>query len=76
MTGQRGRRVGFNGGWYYNSVLTTEQTYQTARLDLVQEPTARRSETAALFQALGGGRWNREDVTAVARTVSASNSAE
>jgi hypothetical protein len=60
----------------YNSVLTVEQTYQKARRALVQEPTARLSESTALFQALGGGWWNREDVTAAARIVSASNSPE
>jgi len=44
----------------YNSVLTAEQAYQMTRLALVQAQAARLSDTAALFQALGGGWWNRD----------------
>ncbi len=40
-------------------VLNAEVTYQTAALALVQARAARFSDTAALFQALGGGWWNR-----------------
>ena len=43
----------------YTGVLTAENTYQQARLSLVQAQAARLSDTAALFQALGGGWWNR-----------------
>jgi NodT family efflux transporter outer membrane factor (OMF) lipoprotein len=46
----------------YLGLLTTENTYQTALLALVQAKAARYADTAALFQALGGGWWNREDV--------------
>ena len=41
------------------AVLNAEQTYQQAELALVQAQTNRYSDTAALFQALGGGWWNR-----------------
>jgi NodT family efflux transporter outer membrane factor (OMF) lipoprotein len=45
----------------YLNVLHAEQTYQAARLALVQAQSARLADTAALFQALGGGWWNRSD---------------
>lgn len=50
------------GAISYLSLLTAEQTYQQARLSLVQAEASRFSDTAALFQALGGGWWNRSDV--------------
>ncbi|MGP0089308.1 MAG: efflux transporter outer membrane subunit, partial [Xanthobacteraceae bacterium] len=40
-------------------LLTAEVTYQTARLQVVQAQANRLSDAAALFQALGGGWWNR-----------------
>jgi NodT family efflux transporter outer membrane factor (OMF) lipoprotein len=43
------------------AVLNAEQTYQTAVLSLVQAQANRYSDTAALFQALGGGWWNRKE---------------
>jgi NodT family efflux transporter outer membrane factor (OMF) lipoprotein len=46
----------------YLTLLSAQQAYQTALLTLVQAQTARLSDTAALFQALGGGWWNRQDV--------------
>jgi NodT family efflux transporter outer membrane factor (OMF) lipoprotein len=48
----------------YLGLLTAENTYQTALIALVQAQAARYADTAALFQALGGGWWNREDVPA------------
>jgi NodT family efflux transporter outer membrane factor (OMF) lipoprotein len=41
------------------SVLTAEQAYVQAELALVQSQANRYSDTAGLFQALGGGWWNR-----------------
>jgi len=41
------------------TVLNAEQTYQQAELALVQAQANRYSDTAGLFQALGGGWWNR-----------------
>jgi NodT family efflux transporter outer membrane factor (OMF) lipoprotein len=49
------------GGISYLSLLNSEQLYQTARLAMVQAQAARLADTAALFQALGGGWWNRAD---------------
>ena len=40
-------------------LLTAQQTYLQAVLQVVQARAARLSDTAALFQALGGGWWNR-----------------
>jgi outer membrane protein TolC len=41
------------------AVLNAEQTYEQAELALVQAQANRYSDTAGLFQALGGGWWNR-----------------
>jgi NodT family efflux transporter outer membrane factor (OMF) lipoprotein len=41
------------------SVLNAEQVYQQSELALVQAQANRYSDTAGLFQALGGGWWNR-----------------
>jgi len=46
----------------YLSLLTAEQAYQQAVVNLVQAQANRYSDTAALFQALGGGWWNRTDL--------------
>jgi NodT family efflux transporter outer membrane factor (OMF) lipoprotein len=40
-------------------ILTVEQTYRQAVVVLAQAQAARFSDTVALFQALGGGWWNR-----------------
>jgi len=45
----------------YLGLLQAENTYDTALLALVQAQAARYADTAALFQALGGGWWNRTD---------------
>jgi outer membrane protein TolC len=41
--------------------LNAEQSYQQAELTLVQAQANRFSDTAGLFQALGGGWWNRKE---------------
>jgi outer membrane protein TolC len=46
----------------YLSLLSAEQAYQQARINLVQAQANRYADTAALFQALGGGWWNRADL--------------
>jgi NodT family efflux transporter outer membrane factor (OMF) lipoprotein len=45
----------------YVSLLTAQQTYQQARLAVVRATAARYTDTVTLFQALGGGWWNRTD---------------
>jgi NodT family efflux transporter outer membrane factor (OMF) lipoprotein len=52
------------GGASYVQVLTAEQSYQNAAIALVKARAQRYADTAALFQALGGGWWNRTDLTA------------
>lgn len=42
------------------AVLVAEQSYQQAELALVQARANRYADTAALYQALGGGWWNRK----------------
>ena len=46
----------------YLSLLSAEQGYQQAEINLVQAQTNRYADAAALFQALGGGWWNRNDI--------------
>ncbi len=41
------------------SILINEQLVQQAQLNLIQAQANRLSDTVALFQALGGGWWNR-----------------
>jgi NodT family efflux transporter outer membrane factor (OMF) lipoprotein len=43
------------------AVLNSEQTYQQAELALIQAQGNRYADTAGLFQALGGGWWNRPE---------------
>jgi len=50
---------GFAG---YLALLSAEQTYQQALINLVQAQANRFADTAALFQALGGGWWHRPDL--------------
>jgi NodT family efflux transporter outer membrane factor (OMF) lipoprotein len=47
----------------YLALLTSEQAYELAAINLVQAQANRFADTAALFQALGGGWWNRADLT-------------
>ena len=48
----------------YLALLNAQQAYQQTRIALVQAQATRYADTAALFQSLGGGWWNRNDVTA------------
>ncbi|GAC1503507.1 MAG: efflux transporter outer membrane subunit [Steroidobacteraceae bacterium] len=50
-----------SGGTSHLQVLSSEQTYQNAAVALVKARAQRFADMAALFQALGGGRWNRND---------------
>jgi NodT family efflux transporter outer membrane factor (OMF) lipoprotein len=49
----------------YLALLNAQQTYQQARINLVQAQANRYTDTAALFQALGGGWWHRADLVEV-----------
>ena len=50
------------GAINYVTLLNAQQTYQNAVINRLKAQAARYSDTAALFQALGGGWWNRADV--------------
>jgi NodT family efflux transporter outer membrane factor (OMF) lipoprotein len=43
------------------AVINAEQAYDTAALVLIQARANRYADTAALYQALGGGWWNRRE---------------
>jgi len=47
------------GAISYLSLLIAERLYQQTRINLIQAQASRFADTAALFQALGGGWWNR-----------------
>src|SRR5262249_42258109 len=49
------------GDTTYVFVLAAELAYQQALLNRVQAQASRLTDTATLFQALGGGWWNREE---------------
>jgi len=48
----------------YLTLLNAQRTWQQTRISLVQAEANRYADTAALFQALGGGWWHRTDVAA------------
>ena len=61
---QRQMEVGYVN---YLTLLSAQAAYQQALLNRVQAQAARFGDTVALFQALGGGWWNRKrDPTIVA----------
>ncbi len=47
------------GAVSYLSLLDADRQYHQARIGRIQAQAARYADTAALFQALGGGWWNR-----------------
>jgi outer membrane protein TolC len=61
------------GAVSYLASLDAQRTWLSTRTALVQARAARFTDTAALFQALGGGWWNAPD--AVASAASASTAA-
>lgn len=48
------------GSTSYLALLLAQRQYEQAKIGLVQAQAARYADTAALFQALGGGWWRRE----------------
>ncbi len=54
------------GAASYLALLNAQQAYQQTRIALAQARASRYADTAALFQSLGGGWWNRDDVAAEA----------
>ena len=56
---QRQVEAGYSG---YLALLNAQQSYQQARIALVQVEANRFADTAALYQALGGGWWHRPEL--------------
>ena len=56
------------GAIAYLALLDAQRTYQQARIALVIAQANRYADTVALFQALGGGWWNRQDVIQASNT--------
>lgn len=52
-----------SGAIPYATVITAQQNYLNARVTRIKAQATRFSDSAALFQALGGGWWNRTDQT-------------
>lgn len=49
-----------DGGVAYLNLLNAQQQYQQTKLSSIQAQAQRFSDTTALYQALGGGWWNRQ----------------
>ena len=62
-----------SGAITYLTLLNAQRTQQQALIGLAQAQAARYADTAALFQALGGGWWNRADVPPKAPPIVASS---
>lgn len=58
------------GGISYLVLLDAERNYQQAHVAMVQAQAARYSDTAALFQSLGGGWWNQPALAEATGTAS------
>ncbi len=52
----------------YQTALAAEQNHQLALITLIQAQTNRLGDTAALYQAMGGGWWNHTDGAAIQDT--------
>ena len=61
------------GAASYLSLLAAQQQYQQAAVNVVQARADRLADTAALFQALGGGWWNPAAAQAAPKPLAASN---
>lgn len=56
------------GAVSYLTLLVAQRDYQQGRLGLITARAQRYADTAALFQALGGGWWNRPTTTTASGT--------
>ena len=63
VTLELSQRQWHDGYISYLALLSAEQAYQQARINLVQAQASRYADTAALFQALGGGWWHSAELT-------------
>lgn len=51
------------GAVSYPALLIAQRDYQKTRMNLIAAQAQRYADTAALFQALGGGWWNRQSTS-------------
>lgn len=51
------------GAINYQALLLAQQAYELSVIDLSQAQASRLLDTAALYQSLGGGWWNRKNTT-------------
>jgi len=58
------------GGVSSLTLLDAKRTYYSARIALVQAQASRYADTAALFQSLGGGWWNRPELADISKSAS------
>lgn len=56
------------GSVSYLELLNADRTYQQAQIGHIKAQATRIADTAALLQALGGGWWNRADLSRVIKT--------
>jgi NodT family efflux transporter outer membrane factor (OMF) lipoprotein len=61
------------GASSYLSLLSAQQQYQQSAVNVVQARADRLADTAALFQALGGGWWNPAAAQPAPKPVASSN---
>ncbi|HKT97100.1 MAG TPA: efflux transporter outer membrane subunit [Paraburkholderia sp.] len=64
------------GGVSYLALLDAQRQYQQTVVNLAQAQAARYADTAALFQALGGGWWNDTTASQAAEAPPASQAAQ
>jgi NodT family efflux transporter outer membrane factor (OMF) lipoprotein len=57
------------GSASYLALFNAQRQYEQAKISLVQAQAARYADTAALFQALGGGWWRRGEQDSAQRTL-------
>lgn len=63
------------GAVSYLGLLDSQRTYQQTLVGLAQAQASRYSDTAALFHALGGGWWNRPELTDISLAPTATTAA-
>lgn len=57
----------FLGGTNYLALLYAQMQYRQAYISRILVEATRYTDTAALFQAMGGGWWNRKDIEEIAK---------
>ena len=61
------------GAVSYPALLIAQRDYQKTRINVIAARAQRYADTAALFQALGGGWWNRKSTSLTAKLIQEEN---